>query len=97
MALLEKAFMFTFNGEETSVTPKMQVTFMKQLPTILPNARSRCPFSSCGDACGKFRYACAERYDGGAYDDGRYPYAFGNVRSRVNNEIGCGNDPSNSR
>lgn len=36
--------MFTFNGEETSVTPKMQVTFMKQLPTILPNARSRCPF-----------------------------------------------------
>jgi len=44
MAILEKAVMFTFNGEETSVTPKMQVTFMKQLPTILPNARSRCPF-----------------------------------------------------
>ena len=64
MAILEKAVMFTFNGEETSVTPKMQVTFMKQLPTILPNARFRCPFSSCGDACGKFRYACAESYDG---------------------------------
>ena len=44
MASLEKADMFTFNGEETNVTPKMHVTFMKQLPIMLPRARSRCPF-----------------------------------------------------
>lgn len=44
MASLEKAIMFTFNGEDTNVTPRMHVTFMKQLPTIVPSARSRCPF-----------------------------------------------------
>jgi hypothetical protein len=41
---LEKAIMFTFNGEATSVTPKMQVMFMKPLLTMLPNAISKCPF-----------------------------------------------------
>jgi len=44
MASLEKATMFTFNGEATNVTPKMQVMFMKPLPTMLPNAKSKCPF-----------------------------------------------------
>ena len=44
MASLENAVMFTFNGEETTVTPKIHVTFMKQLPTIFPKAKSRCPF-----------------------------------------------------
>jgi len=41
---LEKAVMLTFNGEDINVTPKMQVTFMKQLPTMFPKARPRCPF-----------------------------------------------------
>jgi hypothetical protein len=40
---LEKAVMFTFNGEDTNVTPKIQVTFMKQLLTIFPEAGPRCP------------------------------------------------------
>ena len=44
MANLEKAVIFTRRGEATRVTPKIHVMFMKPLPTMLPSARSKCPF-----------------------------------------------------
>lgn len=44
MARLENAAMFTFSGEAANVTPKIRVMFMKQLPTMFPRAKSKCPF-----------------------------------------------------
>ena len=36
--------MFTVKGDAISATPRMRVVFMKPLPTMLPSARSKCPF-----------------------------------------------------
>ena len=44
MAKLEKAPISILNGEAANVTPRMHVMFMKQLPTMLPSASSKCPF-----------------------------------------------------
>jgi hypothetical protein len=35
VAGLGKTVVFTFNNEDANVTPRIHVTFMKQLPTIL--------------------------------------------------------------
>jgi hypothetical protein len=40
---LENADILTLKVEAVNVTPKMHVVFMKQLPIMLPNARSKCP------------------------------------------------------
>jgi hypothetical protein len=42
-ATLEKALMSNVTGKATKVTPRMNVMFMKQLPTMLPKASSTCP------------------------------------------------------
>jgi hypothetical protein len=44
MATLEKALMLIVKGDATKVMPRIKVIFMKQLPIMLPNANSRCPF-----------------------------------------------------
>jgi len=44
IATLENALMLIVRGDVTKVTPRIKVRFMKQLPTILPNANSKCPF-----------------------------------------------------
>ena len=44
MATFEKALTLMLKVEAIRVTPRMQVIFMKQLPTMLPNAMSKCPF-----------------------------------------------------
>lgn len=44
MTRSEKAFTLTLKGRARSVTPKMHVMLMKQLPTMLPSAKSKCPF-----------------------------------------------------
>jgi hypothetical protein len=41
---LENAAMSTVNGDDTNETPKMHVMFMKQLPTMFPKAKFKCPF-----------------------------------------------------
>ena len=43
MAKLEKAAILILKGEAAKATPKMHVMFMKQLPTMLPNVKSKCP------------------------------------------------------
>jgi hypothetical protein len=43
-ARLEKALMLILKGDAIKVTLKMQVMFMKQLPTIFPRAESKGPF-----------------------------------------------------
>jgi hypothetical protein len=43
-ATLEKALMFMVNDDATRVIPRIKVMFMKQLPIMLPNANSKCPF-----------------------------------------------------
>src|SRR3972149_2252810 len=43
-AKLEKAAMLTVRGDAISATPRMSVVLMKALPTMLPSARSKCPF-----------------------------------------------------
>ena len=40
MINLEKTAMSTLKGAATKVTPKIRVIFIKQLPTMLPSARS---------------------------------------------------------
>ena len=40
----EKASISTRKGAAINIMPKINVIFIKQLPTILPNARSACPF-----------------------------------------------------
>jgi len=44
MINFEKTTMSTLKGAATNVTPKIRVIFIKQLPTMLPSARSGCPF-----------------------------------------------------
>ena len=44
IAKSENAAMSTLKGDAIKATPRMQVTFMKQLPTMLPSAKSKCPF-----------------------------------------------------
>ena len=36
--------MFTFRGDAIKATPRMSVMLMKPLPTMLPSAKSKCPF-----------------------------------------------------
>jgi hypothetical protein len=36
--------MSTLRDEASNGIPKMHVVFIKQVPTILPSARSKCPF-----------------------------------------------------
>ena len=43
-ATLEKALMLMVKVDATKVIPRINVIFMKQLPMILPNASSKCPF-----------------------------------------------------
>src|SRR4030067_2949555 len=43
-ARLENAVILIVKGDAIKATPSRQVMFMKQLPTMLPNARSKCPF-----------------------------------------------------
>jgi hypothetical protein len=43
-ATLEKALMLIASDDATKVIPRIKVMFMKQLPTMLPNASSKCPF-----------------------------------------------------
>lgn len=40
---VKKVMFFTEKGEASSVIPKINVMFMKQLPTISPNANAECP------------------------------------------------------
>jgi hypothetical protein len=44
IATLENADMLTVKGNTNKATPRMQMIFMKQLPMILPRAKSICPF-----------------------------------------------------
>jgi hypothetical protein len=43
-ATLEKALMLMVRVDATNVIPRIKVIFMKQLPIMLPNASSKCPF-----------------------------------------------------
>ena len=43
-ATLEKTPMLIVKGDATKVIPRIEVIFMKQLPIILANANSKCPF-----------------------------------------------------
>ena len=43
-AKLENAVMLTAKGDTIKATPRINVMLMKQLPTILPNAKSKWPF-----------------------------------------------------
>jgi hypothetical protein len=44
IATFEKALKSILKGDDIKVTPRMQVMFMKQLPTMLPSAKPKCPF-----------------------------------------------------
>jgi hypothetical protein len=47
MTKLEKVgTISTLKDEAINGIPKIHVVFMKQVPTIFPNARSKCPFST---------------------------------------------------